>query len=357
MGRLQVSIFIILLAVSNSVYPCTVFFVSESPMPVVAKNMDWPTGQGLILINKRGVQKRAAFAAPRTPLVWVSRFMSLTYNMAGRDFPSEGMNEAGLSVNILSLAQPSYPPPPANLPVITRLQWVQYILDTSGNLAEAFQNAEKVGMKNASTHYFICDATSQCATYELINGQPVIHTGMNLKYKALANSTYEKSNTYLQDLLSSEDGKTIVNTPSNKSLDRFSRAAIFSTANVSNQDSISYAFTGLENVAEHYSGPIPAGTSLTQWNMVFDLQSRTAYLKTRKAPKVKVIHLSQFAPSCSANVRVLDMNSDFNGDVTSQFQNYTKSVNDALIEIDTMTSDETKTIVENYPAYQTKCLE
>ena len=63
-----ISIFLVLFAliVNPCAYACTALMLPQSPNQVLAANMDWATPQGLILINKRDVQKTSALIpAPR----------------------------------------------------------------------------------------------------------------------------------------------------------------------------------------------------------------------------------------------------------------------------------------------------
>src|SRR5579859_3343763 len=107
----QLCIFSICLAFfADAAYACTTFFVHGSADAVVAKNLDWPSGGGAIYINKRNVRKVAAFIRASTPLTWTSKYKSLTYTETGRDFPWEGINEAGVAVHMLELSSSVVPP-------------------------------------------------------------------------------------------------------------------------------------------------------------------------------------------------------------------------------------------------------
>jgi choloylglycine hydrolase len=332
---------------SSVAYPCTTFQI-PTPEPIVAKNFDWHSGQGLVFINKRNVRKTAILVGQQAPLTWKSKYMSLTFNMAGRDFPSEGLNEAGLSVDILVLRQKAYPNGTDSLPFVSRLQWVQYILDTSATLGDAIQQAQKANILIPKSHYFVCDKASNCATFEFIGGKPVIHSGDQLKYKALANSTYSSSESYLDGLLSSEDPEKILATPSDQSPDRFSRAAVWSTGSPGNEDIVTYAFDGLGNVAQR---------NFTQWSFVYQAQSQTIHWKTRLSTSIKTVRLGSFNPSCASGVKVLDINASASGHVGQLFENYTPEINRQLIEQNPNSTPDVKQKLENYPETQTRCLD
>src|SRR2546423_6607847 len=72
---------------------CTTFCMGNDSSIVFGANYDWDTGVGLVMINKRNMAKTSMTS---TPASWTSRFASVTLNQYGRDFPTGGMNEAGL---------------------------------------------------------------------------------------------------------------------------------------------------------------------------------------------------------------------------------------------------------------------
>jgi penicillin V acylase-like amidase (Ntn superfamily) len=75
-----------LLAVQNS-SACTAYLISGAETPVVAKNLDWISGQGILLINKKNVSKEAIFVETLNPLRWTSKYASVTFSGSAQDFP------------------------------------------------------------------------------------------------------------------------------------------------------------------------------------------------------------------------------------------------------------------------------
>ena len=59
---------------------------------------------------------------------WVSQYGSITFNQYGKEFPTGGMNEKGLVVELMWLDGTIYPQPDER-PAIGVLQWIQYQLD------------------------------------------------------------------------------------------------------------------------------------------------------------------------------------------------------------------------------------
>jgi choloylglycine hydrolase len=104
---------------------CTTFLLDNGGQPVFGRNLDWYIGDGLVIINKRGV-KKTANAGPFEQdnlLTWTSKYGSATFNQHGREFPLGGMNEAGLIVETMVLEDTEYPSPDSR-PEVEVLQWV-----------------------------------------------------------------------------------------------------------------------------------------------------------------------------------------------------------------------------------------
>jgi penicillin V acylase-like amidase (Ntn superfamily) len=343
---------VVFLALIRPASACTAFFVQDSPGAIVGRNMDWYASQGAIYINKRDIQKTAVLVGTATPLTWKSRYLSLTYSQTGRDFPWSGVNEEGLDVHVLQLLSSVAPAARDPRSAVEQLQWVQYLLDTSSNLDEALANAQKVRVgPTATLHYFLCDASSNCATVEYLNGDLVVHqSSTDLTYAALTNDTFADSSTYLQTQLSQIGETGILTNPSVSSLDRFAKAAIFSQnygTSAANATAVSYAYAGLRSAAE----------ANTVWSIVDDLKLRVSYLKTQAAPNLKWVTLAKFQAGCSSGTQMLNMNSTLTGEVSAAFQEYTPALNQALVQQSIDFTSAQKAVIGAYPETYTRCME
>ncbi len=333
-------------------YPCTTLFLPQSPHQVVAANMDWSTGTGLMYINKRDVLKTSAFVSPPlTPLQWTSQYMSLTLTPIGLEFPWGGMNEMGVSVTTLSNPNTELPQG-SNAPAVNGVQFVQYLLDTSATTAEAISNTENVqvtGPFGAFEQYVVCDATGECATIEYLNYALVIREGSSLPYMALTNNGYQRSINYLNALLAVYTPSQILALPAEDSLTRFAKAGILSSEYVPQDDELSYAFCALHTVAQ----------DITQWQMAFQLTTQTLHWITRSQRTLKSVELSEFNNQCSTGVQVFHVNSPLLGDVSSYFVEYSSALNDSLVLASWQSNDMSSKyvpIVEAYPG-TTQCTE
>jgi len=109
---------------------------------------------------------------PALAVKWASRYMSVTFTESGREFPWEGLNEAGLSVNIMNLAGSSFPPPSNPRLVINTVQWVQYILDTSSNVDEATLKALDTGVRMVDSTFWLVQSGKQLVIQPILDAVP-----------------------------------------------------------------------------------------------------------------------------------------------------------------------------------------
>ncbi len=328
---------------------CTAFLLSSPSDTVVAKTMDWIRGEGLVLINKRHVQKQAySYEKDPQPLVWTSQYMSLTFTMSAREFPQEGVNERGLSVHILVFKQSR--PPKSDKPVLGALQWVQYILDTAHDLKSARKRAQLTNLSSAFSkmHFFVCESSGACEIFEYRNGRLKVHRDSDLPLTALTNDAYPKSLKFFEDLTSTKSREEILANQSTGSLDRFARAALWSTGFSGSQDVFVYGLHALESVND---------PKLTQWQMLFDLKLKGVKWRTKTAPGLKFADLTEFDPHCSSPVQMLDLNLKAQGYVSDKFENYRTEANSDLIDLNKVGMPENRQVMKTYPETHTKCLE
>ncbi|MFT6167395.1 MAG: choloylglycine hydrolase, partial [Vicingaceae bacterium] len=105
---------------------CSALFIKNTQM-FLGKNFDWYNGEGVVLQNKRGVQKVAYGLDKENVVGWTSRFGSVTFNQVGKEFPYGGVNERGLAIEMLWYSDSYYEE--SGQPTISELEWIQYNLD------------------------------------------------------------------------------------------------------------------------------------------------------------------------------------------------------------------------------------
>ncbi len=303
---------------------CSTFCLKSADGALFGKNYDWSIGYGMAVTNKRGVAKTGApERAGDRPASWVSKYGSVTFNQFGREFPSGGMNEAGLAIELMWLDATKYPEPDAR-PSLGTLGWIQYQLDTRATVQEVLDHADELRISSdVPIHYLVCDRTGGAASIEYLDGKLVCHEGGTMPAPALTNDTYETSAAYLREFAGFGGKRAIAR--GNGSLDRFVRAAAavreFDASGA--KSPVDYAFGVLADVAQG---------DYTKWSIVYDLGRLRVYFRTHDSREIRYVDLKRFDLSCATPVRILDMNAPLSGDVSAKFADYTRERNRALIE-------------------------
>ena len=311
---------VLVFLLSHVSFACTTFCLRRNGEVLFGKNYDWMVGDGLILVNKRGVEKSAVSESRPNPARWVSKYGSVTFNQYGRENPSGGMNEAGLVIELMWHSEAQYPKSDAR-PIVGTLEWIQYQLDNSRTVAEVIENSEKVRIASEiPLHYLVSDKAGNTATIEFLNGKLLAHMGKTLTVSVLTNDSYERSVKYAE-------ATPLERARTNSSLDRFARAAQktaeFERQSKTEQEAVNYAFEILSNVAQ---------PGYTQWSIVYDQKRGKVYFRTLRSPQIKMIDATAFDYSCASPVKMFDANSKESGEVTTKFADYTRSANRNLIE-------------------------
>lgn len=312
-------------ALTNRSDACTTFSLSQTDEKIFGKSYDWHQSMGMVVVNKRNVSKVAFSPLPSwTGAEWVSKYGSVTFNQYGREFPNGGINEMGLTVEVMVLNETWYPGWFSFLPKVNELQWVQYQLDSYATVEEVVNHAGdlRISAVMADLHYLVCDPSGACATIEWLEGEPVIHTGEDLPIAALTNSTYAKS---LRRLTQHEGfgGKIPLPTGSLRSLDRFVNTA----ANVKffrpeRGEPVAQGFEFLNAVKDPES---------SQWQIIYEVANQRAHFRTMPFPAIKSFSMADFDYDCNTPVKILDMDQTQGGDVTNKFVDYTPAANRRLI--------------------------
>lgn len=258
------AVFIACLQTMNSAYPCSAIYrKTASDKLQMGANFDWNTRGGIAFLSPRQQAKSARMivVGKGRPAKWVSRYASLTLSQFGRDYPMQGINEAGLAGAVL-MAPAQYP---ANGPEgnITENLWLQYQLDRFTTVSEVVLHAADFGIHkiSADLHWILCDKTGECAAIEFIDGRPHIYKSRDERHNILTNSPYAPAwQSYLDWSSSSRP------LPQGyQSLARFIRLA-FSQSN-----------PNLKTIEDTLDDVALAG--FTAWQTVFDLSTQS--LKVR----------------------------------------------------------------------------
>jgi len=291
--------------------PCTTF-VSEGPNgPLFARSYDFEFGEALVVVNPRGLVRVSATAdasAP-TPARWTARFGSLTFNQFGVGFPTGGMNEKGLVVELMWLDGTQYPGPDPR-PTVTTLEFIQYLLDQSATLDEALAAARSIRIAGRTPlHFLVSDSAGRTATVEFLAGELVVHQGKDLPVRALANDRYDRSLAAMESRRPDASDRT--------SLARFARAA----AQSQSRKTPAEAFDVLDSVAQ---------PGATHWQIVYEMAPRTVQWRTAANGTLRTLALDAIGFDCKDGVRLLDVDAG-RGDMRAAFRPYDRAVDQSQL--------------------------
>lgn len=311
--------------VLQSTIACTTFFINKNGQLVFGRNYDWISDAGMVCTNLKGLNKTSEKIDDGNTINWVSKYGSMTFNQYGKEFPTGGMNEKGLVVELMWADGTQYPKADTR-PALGVLQWIQYQLDNCSTIEEviATDNKIRISLNNPPLHYLIADAIGNAATIEFFNGTIVVHKGKDLPFPVLTNSPYIQSAKTAADanILS---GNTSFSFQDN-SLQRFTKACSMVQQYQQNETKkplVDYAFDILNNVSQE---------GYTKWSIVYDLKNKKLYFKTANYQDIKSFSFNSFDFDCSAKAKVVDMNQSLKGNIDKDFKPFSDEINLAIME-------------------------
>jgi len=294
--------------------PCTTFCVRGPDGLVFGRNYDYAFGDGMVLVNARGVEKISVLE--RTPAHWTSKYGSVTFNQYGRDNPMGGVNERGFVVELMELQDTKYPAPDSR-PQLGLLEWIQYVLDNYASVDEALAGAKRVRIgTRAPAHFLLADRSGDTAVVEFLGGRLLVRRGDTLPTRVLANTTYDEDVEY-----------AATNTPKAElprglegSHERFARASRSVKAYEAKPEgsAVDRSFEILDEVAQK---------GHTQWQVVYDLKNATIHYRTTTNRDRRQIAFASFDYTCRTAGAMLDVDTG-RGDVTKAFMPYAAEANE-----------------------------
>jgi penicillin V acylase-like amidase (Ntn superfamily) len=320
--------FLICLALVTSiqikVFACTTFCIHTETELVFGKNYDWTISYGLVFVNKKDVEK-TAFISKGTPAKWISKYGSVSFNQFGREFPSGGMNEAGLVIELMWLDDTKYPEPDDRPIVGGTLSWIQYQLDNSATVEDVIASDKliRISQNSVPIHYLLADKSGKCLSVEFLNGKMIYHTGETMQVKTLTNNTYEQSVEYLKRHEGFGGNEPVKNDKG--SLGRFVTACsmVKSYKLTEGKTAVDYGFEILKTVDQG---------DYTKWSIIYDIKNLSVYFRTSDNKKIKNISLGKIDFICGTEVKMIDINSDYEGNINDKMVSYSYETNRKLIE-------------------------
>ncbi len=325
---------ILLLSFTCPAYTCSrVLWNDNEQAVVVGRNMDWfEDMKSNLWAFPRGISRDGG--AGKNSLKWVSRYESLV--VSGYDMMTvDGINEKGLSVNPLWLAESDYGKRDSSVPGISFSIATQYFLDNFATVAEAVRFIETKSFqivtgpmgstkRQAAGHVALADSTGDSAVVEWINGKPKIYH--DRKYTVMTNSP--PFNKQLNNLkLYKGFGGTRELPGSEQSLDRFVRAARYLNSlpkPESKRETVAYLMSVMRNVSAPFgvADPLRPNISTTRWRAIADLTSKVYYFESTTSPNVIWVSLNKLHLQDGGSPLELNLANDLDlaGDVSTWFR-------------------------------------
>lgn len=334
-----------LLATTQIADACTrALYTGADNMVITGRSMDWEEDMHTsIWVFPRGIQRTGGAGA--TSPQWTSKYGSVAtsvYNLATAD----GINEKGLVMNMLYLAESDYGSAVANRAPMSISLWGQYALDNFATVAEAVTALESnpfyiiaPQLPNGTPsqiHLSLSDTSGDSAIFEYINGEQVIHHGK--QYQVMTNSpTYNKQlalNEYWQEI-----GGTVFLPGTSRAADRFARAWFLINSipkaldphyitSVPDQSYTYQAVASVLSVMRAVSVPLGITTpkepniASTIWRTVSDQKNLTYYFDSSTSPNAFWLSLTKlnFAEGSQVMKLALDAGQIYSGEVSTQLK-------------------------------------
>jgi choloylglycine hydrolase len=288
---------------------------------VFGRNYDWVAGTGMVCTNQRGLLKTSFKVPDGSTITWSSRYGSITFNQYGKEFPTGGMNEKGLVVELMWLDETVYPKADER-PAVGVLQWIQYQLDNCVSIDEviATDRQLRITASTSPLHYLVADANGNAATIEFLQGKLVAHRGSELSFPVLTNSVYAQSVQYARSALQKNEP-----VEGSGSLERFAKACQmiqeYRTA-PNNTSLIDHSFNILEAVSQG---------DYTRWSIVYDITNLRVYFRTNAAPQIKSASFAAFEFTCNQPPLYFNMNQPTRGEISRMFRPMRMEANAEMI--------------------------
>ena len=335
------SLVALFLLLTYSVYSiaCTTFLLSKNGAHYFGKNYDWMTGNGMVMVNARGLEKTSLASEEGARISWISQFGSITFNQFGKENPNGGMNEKGLVIELMWLDRTVYPKKDQR-PAIDVLQWIQYQLDCSQSVEDVIKSDKKMRISNkgsAPLHYLIADSAGNAATIEFLNGRMVVHRGKDLPYPVLSNTVYSEALKRAATAEMDESGHF-----GDNSIERFATACSMITKfkkMPTPAAPVDYAFSILKNVAQD---------EFTKWSIVYDISRKAIYFTTNNRKQRKELSLKDFNFSCGQSPLAFDLKATVSGNISASFTTLNPLRNRELIEESLVQSSSAIQVPQSY---------
>lgn len=303
--------------------PCSTFLLEKDGILIVGHNLDSESPvPGVVVVNNRGFRKQAKSwselaygdTVPNPPMEWTSKYGSITFGIC-RDFPDGGMNEAGVFIAEMSLANTQFPEDTSK-PLLFMMLWMQYVLDTCDSVDQVVRSAHDLTIDGWNWHFFTADRQGRAAAIEFIEGKVVVHTGDSMPVPILINSVYAEEMKTLKKYEGFGGSRPIRLSDDSQPL-FIHGARMIQEAGHSKKTAVDYGFDVLAKL----------GSDWTQWSYLCDLKNLKVHFKTKESPEIKKLDFKAFDLSNRTPAKMLDIHADLSGSAEKHFQDHSLKYN------------------------------
>ena len=320
-----------LLSFSSVLDACTrIIYTGANGQFLTARSMDWQSDlYSDLWIFPRGMQRNGGI--DKKSIQWTSKYGSVI--ASGFDVgTADGMNEKGLTVNLLYLVEANYGK--SNRPTLSVGAWPQYILDNFATVKQAVTALSEEPFQiiapplpdgaSAGLHISISDASGDSAIFEHIDGKLVVHHGK--EFPVMTNSPHFDQQITLNSYWKDIGGITML-PGTNRASDRFVRASYYvkSTPKFKKERmAVSAAFSIIRNasVPLGFSDPKKPNIATTLWRTVSDQKRLKYYFESAISPNIFWVDLHKVDLRKGSKIRKLDLDGHpiLSGEVSAQFK-------------------------------------
>ncbi|HBS27865.1 MAG TPA: hypothetical protein DEB06_00085 [Phycisphaerales bacterium] len=313
---------------------CTrALWAGQDGLVVTGRTMDWMEDLHTDLwAFPRGMKRHGRAGAGS--IEWTSRYGSVIaagYNAGSAD----GMNERGLVMNLLYLAESDYGDHNGK-PGLSVSLWGQYALDNFATVAESVEALKKEPFrivapalpngKASSLHLSLSDASGDSAIFQYVDGRLMVHHGR--QFTVMTNSpVFDQQlalNAYWQEI-----GGLVMLPGTNRAADRFARACFYVSKlpqTPEPRQGVAGVFSVMRNVTVPLgiSDPQRPNIATTIWTVAAEHRSRTYYFQDSLSPNICWVALDKLDLNAGSPARKLDLQGSPrpmpSGEVSGQFE-------------------------------------
>ena len=303
---------------------------------VTGRNMDWFEDiKSNIWLFPRGMKRDGAAGKNSKSAQWTSKYGSVI--TAGFDgATSDGLNEKGLMVNLLYLAEADFGKADKTRTAVSWAAYTQYLLDNYASVAEAVEGEKDDHLqivtspipgsaeKAPTLHFSLSDKTGDSAVFEHLDGKLVIHHGK--QYNVMTNSPIYDQQIALNAYWESIGGKIML--PGTvRAADRYVRSSYYEKQ-LPDPKTDRQAMANIMSVMRNASVPFgeidpdKPNIAPTIWRTAADHINKIYYFESTLSPNIIWIKLNKLNFKSGAPIKRLKLveRYDLSGDVSDQFK-------------------------------------